>query len=34
MDPVTVGPEAFRKEAESEISRYRVQADRAGISLD
>ena len=34
MDPVAVGPEAFRKEAESEISRYRVQADRAGISLD
>jgi len=34
MTPVDVGPVAFRAEAESEISRYRVQACRAGISVD
>jgi tripartite-type tricarboxylate transporter receptor subunit TctC len=34
MEPVAVGAAAFRQEAEREISRYRVEADRAGISLD
>ncbi|MFM9921486.1 tripartite tricarboxylate transporter substrate binding protein [Variovorax sp. H27-G14] len=34
MAPVAVGAEAFRKEADSEISRYRMQAHRAGITVD
>lgn len=34
MEPVAVGAAAFRKEADSEISRYRMQAHRAGISVD
>ncbi len=34
MEPVTVGAAAFRKEADSEISRYRMQANRAGIKVD
>jgi tripartite-type tricarboxylate transporter receptor subunit TctC len=34
MEPVAVGPAAFRREADSEITRYRMQANRAGISVD
>ena len=34
MEAVSVGPAAFRREADSEISRYRMQAHRAGISVD
>jgi tripartite-type tricarboxylate transporter receptor subunit TctC len=34
MEAVSVGPAAFRREADSEIARYRMQANRAGISVD
>jgi tripartite-type tricarboxylate transporter receptor subunit TctC len=34
MEPAAVGPAAFRTEADSEITRYRMQARRAGISVD
>jgi tripartite-type tricarboxylate transporter receptor subunit TctC len=34
MEPMALGPAAFRQEAEHEISRYRAEAVRAGISLD
>lgn len=34
IDPVIVGAQAFRKEAETEIARYRVQAFRSGISVN
>ncbi|MGJ7610845.1 MULTISPECIES: Bug family tripartite tricarboxylate transporter substrate binding protein [unclassified Variovorax] len=34
MEPVALGAAAFRKETETEIARYRIQAARAGISVD
>ncbi|CAA2103512.1 Bug family tripartite tricarboxylate transporter substrate binding protein [Variovorax paradoxus] len=34
MEPISLGAAAFRTEAEDEIARYRVEAERAGLSLD
>jgi len=34
MEPVALDAAAFRNETETEIARYRIQAARAGLSVD